>query len=254
MDMFLDFNSGPPHWPGRIDATEGFCFHIDENLVLSRRNEKKRDYLGASELGNECDRALQFSYFNAPRDFEYSGRTLRIFQFGHVVEDLVIQWMGNAGFHMKTRGENGRQFEMSALGGRFKGHCDGVLMYGPKIDGVKYPCIWECKTMNTKKWQACKDKGVGYSHPDYLAQVALYQAYFQLTDNAVFTALNKDTCELYFELVPFNADIAQRASDRAVRIVNACEAGELLPRAYPKRTFYKCRWCDWQTRCWGKEE
>ena len=34
---------------------------------------------------------------------------------------------------------------------------------------------------------------------------------------AVFTAINKDTAEMHPELVPFDADLAQRMSDRAVR-------------------------------------
>jgi hypothetical protein len=46
----------------------------------------------------------------------------------------------------------------------------------------------------------------------------------------VFTAINKDTAELHHELVPFDADLAQRMSDRGVRILQATDAGELLPR------------------------
>ena len=44
---------------------------------------------------------------------------------------------------------------------------------------------------------------------------------------ALFTAINKDTAELHHELVPFNAELAQRMSDRAVRILRATDAGEL---------------------------
>jgi hypothetical protein len=47
---------------------------------------------------------------------------------------------------------------------------------------------------------------------------------------ALFTAINKDTAELHHELVPFNAELAQRMSDRAVRVLRATDAGELLPR------------------------
>lgn len=47
---------------------------------------------------------------------------------------------------------------------------------------------------------------------------------------ALFTAINKDTAELHHELVPFNASLAQRMSDRAVKVITASEAGELLPR------------------------
>ena len=50
---------------------------------------------------------------------------------------------------------------------------------------------------------------------------------------ALFTAINKDSQEIWFELVPFDGGLAQRMSDRAVRVISATEAGELLPRVTP---------------------
>ena len=68
---------------------------------------------------------------------------------------------------------------------------------------------------------------------------------------ALFTAINKDTAELHHELVPFDADLAQRMSDRAVRILRATDAGELLPRVARNRDFFECRFCPWAERCWS---
>jgi hypothetical protein len=57
------------------------------------------------------------------------------------------------------------------------------------------------------------------SKPIYHAQVVLYQAYLELHENpAVFTAVNADTMEIYTELVPFDAALAQRMSDRALKV------------------------------------
>jgi len=67
---------------------------------------------------------------------------------------------------------------------------------------------------------------------------------------ALFTAINKDTVELYFERVPFNGALAQSASDRGVRVIQACDAGELLPRISKDPTHYECKFCSWQDRCW----
>ena len=88
-------------------------------------------------------------------------------------------------------------------------------------------------------------------------QVALYQAYMEpqvpgISQNlAIFTAINKDTAELYFEQVPFNGRLAQQASDRGVRIIQACDAHDLLPRLANDPTHYECKFCPWQDRCWG---
>lgn len=59
------------------------------------------------------------------------------------------------------------------------------------------------------------------------------------------------TAELHHELVPFDAALAQRMSDRAVRILRATDAGELLPRAAAARDFLDCRFCPYAERCWS---
>ncbi len=67
---------------------------------------------------------------------------------------------------------------------------------------------------------------------------------------ALFTAVNKDTAELHHEPVPFDGALAQRMSDKGVRIIKATEAGELLPRIAQSPDFHECRFCPWSDRCW----
>ena len=62
---------------------------------------------------------------------------------------------------------------------------------------------------------------------------------------ALFTAVNKDTAELHHELVPFDAALAQRLSDRAVNILRATEAHELLPRIATSPDHFECQRCPW---------
>jgi len=96
------------------------------------------------------------------------------------------------------------------------------------------------------------------SKPIYAAQIALYQAYMEesfagISKNpALFTAINKDTAELYHELIPFDGELAQRMSDKAVNIIKASEAGELLPRIATSRDFFECKYCAYQDRCWDQ--
>lgn len=56
--------------------------------------------------------------------------------------------------------------------------------------------------------------------------------------------------EVHAELVPFDAHLAQRMSDRAVKVITATETGELLPRGFSDPTHVECRMCPWQDRCW----
>jgi hypothetical protein len=70
----------------------------------------------------------------------------------------------------------------------------------------------------------------------------------------VFTALNKDTSELYNELIPFDAEAAQRYSDRAVQIIKATENDELLPCISNDSSFYRCKMCGFRNQCFKKME
>ena len=111
--------------------------------------------------------------------------------------------------------------------------------------------------MNDRNWKACVKSGVAISKPVYAAQVAIYQAYMESSipgisaNPALFTAINKDTQELWCELVPFDGGLAQRMADRAVRVIQATEAGEQLPRIATEPGYYECKYCAWANRCWS---
>ena len=239
---------------------------IDAGLEDERSRTQPRSYLGGSRLGHACERALQFEFAGAPKDEggDFNGQTLRIFAIGHVLEDLAIRWLRQAGFDLYTRKGNrpdGEQFGFAVAGGRVRGHVDGILAAGPDLPDLGYPALWECKTMNAKNWRETVAKGVVQAKPVYAAQIALYQAYMDLSASALFTALNRDTWEIHCELVPFDAALAQQMSDRAFQVVQASDAQELLPRAAVECTSVVCRggktaggWygaCSWQDRCWG---
>ena len=243
-EAMMDFNSSAS-LSGQITAL------VDLGMQRLRAEEMPRDYLGASRLGVSCARALQYEFAKAPVDSgrDHDGRLLRIFRRGHVIEDCMVDWLRAAGFDLRTRKANGDQFGFSAAGGRLQGHIDGVIVGGP--EGFAYPALWETKCLGSKSWRDLEKSGLAVAKPVYAAQVAIYQAYLELHEQpAIFTAVNADTMEIYTELVPFDAALAQRMSDRALTVISATEAGELLPRAFHDPTHFECRMCAWQDRCW----
>lgn len=248
----LDFNHRPK-------IQEQITALIDKALSGDRATEPHRQYLGASRLGVACERALQYEYMNTTVDpgREIPGRVLRVFDVGHALENLAIRWMQLAGFNLYTHKITGEQFGFSVAGGRIQGHVDGILNSGPAEIGLAYPALWECKTMNDKSWRDTVKHGVARSKPIYAAQLATYQAYMEASipgiagNPALFTAINKDSEDIWFELVPFDSGLAQRMSDRAVRVITATETGELLPRHATTPTYYECKFCNWQDRCWS---
>jgi hypothetical protein len=244
----LDFNHRPkpPSLADRINVL------VDGALVAADRARPPRGYLGGSRLGDLCQRRLQYEYSGVPRDegAGFSGLQLRIFAAGRGFEDLVVGWLRDAGFDLRTRNRSGEQFGFSVAGGRIQGHIDGVIVGGP--DGFAYPALWECKSANARNWREIVKRGVTLAKPIYAAQVALYQAYMGLTEHpAVFTAVNKETSELWHEAVPSDAGLAQEASDKAVRILQASEAGEWLPRLGFNPDHFECALCAWKERCWS---
>lgn len=240
----IDFNA-TASLSGRIG------YLVDQALEQQQGAQQPRAYLGASRLGVACERALQYEYAKAPVDHgrHTEGRILRIFERGHLMEDCMVAWLRAAGFDLRTRKANGEQFGFSVADGRLQGHVDGVIVGGPS--GLAYPALWESKCLGSKSWRDLEKNHLAVSKPVYAAQVAVYQAYLDLHEHpALFTAINADTMEIYAELVPFDAALAQRMSDRAVKVITATDAAEQLPRGFVDATHFECRMCAWQDRCW----
>jgi hypothetical protein len=109
--------------------------------------------------------------------------------------------------------------------------------------------LWECKTMKAASWRELEKDRLEIANPQYFAQIQLYMAYMKLSQ-CLFTSLNKDTAELYHELVPFNAAVASHYSDRAVNILKAAENNEFLPRIAAKPDWFECKMCRFYKTCW----
>jgi hypothetical protein len=219
------------------------------NAVIERAAaasaELPRPYLGASIVGDACLRRIQYTWWIRP---ELPARTREIFDRGHYFEQRVRQHLVAAGFRFAPP----EALAFSAVDGAFRGHADGIIIHGPNLLGayVIYPMIWECKALKAESWRTVERDGLAKKHPQYLVQVALYQAYLDVTNPALFTVVNVDTCEWLHFLVPFNAELAQEWSDRAVNIIAATRAGELLPRGFDDPEKWPCKQCPFRDRCW----
>lgn len=225
---------------------------LDARIIEHHKQQKKRDYLGVSSIGDDCLRKVQLQYEG--KEAEFSASTLRTFDIGHRLEDLVAEWLKIAGFDLKTKNENSEQFGFSIADGHIQGHVDGIIFGFPEElekTGLRPQALWECKTLHHKSWQETARKGLMLTKPLYYAQVQLYMAYLSL-EQCLFTALNKDTSELYFELVPFDSEAAQRYSDRAVQIIKASENNELMPCISSDPSFFKCKMCAFKNVCRAK--
>ena len=102
-----------------------------------------------------------------------------------------------------------------------------------------------------KKFKEFVRVGVAKANQTYAAQIAVYQAYMDLHENpALFTVMNKNTSEIYYELVPFDKALAQKISDKGVQILTATKSSEMLPRIAHNRDYFSCKWCEFNNTCW----
>ena len=91
-------------------VTEAIAEAVDQGIVRVNERRERRKYLGASSIGEECSRKIQYRYLNYPQDENsgFSAQTLRIFEFGHGIEDYAAKWIKDAGFDLQNRRQDGR--------------------------------------------------------------------------------------------------------------------------------------------------
>lgn len=231
--------------------SDKFSEIMDKACVARNGSQAPRKYLGASRWGGHCERALGYEYHQTPKDdgAEFKGKTIRIFDMGHDGEERMAEYMQLSGFKVKTHKEDGKQFGFSAAEGRLKGHIDGVITDGPEL-GIAWPALWESKALGKKSFDDVVKNGIKESKPVYWAQAQIYMAYLDLA-SCLFTCINRDSGEVYAEVIKFDQHAAQKLSDKAVRIV-ATQNPEELTKASNDPSNFGCRWCDYQKRCHQK--
>jgi hypothetical protein len=229
-------------------SAEPINIAINALIDASGAAEQTRGYLGASAVGHPCLRRIQFDWMCNP---DHPAQLRDVFDRGHYFEARSREHLIRAGFKFAPD----ERLRFVALDGMLQGHADGILVAGPKISDIGYPCLWEHKAINAKGFRSLDRDGLEKSYPQYVAQVALYQHFLGVDANpAIFTAINADSCERLHLLVPFDAGQARTHIMRAETVIAATRAGELLPRFTTDQNAWRCRLCSHKTRCWGTND
>ena len=209
-------------------------------LHEQRRDDKPRPYLGASILGEACERRLWLTFRWAGAE-TFDGRILRLFKTGDIFETRVLDELAEIGVKVE-----GGQHEVEACDGHMKGHLDGV---GRGF--VEAPQTWhliEAKTHNAKSYADLTKKGVRESKPKHWAQMQVYMGLAGL-DRAAYIAENKDTSELYVERVPFDKPEFAKLIDKAQRVIFAAEPPIRISN---DAAWYECKFCPFHAQCHGE--
>lgn len=218
--------------------------------IYSHHEGRQRRYfsnrLGASQIGDECERKLWYG-FRWAWHRKHGGQLLRLFETGHREEDRMIAELRAVGVHVWDRDpDTGKQFEWTACGGHFICKPDGVVL-GIK-EAEKTPHALEIKTMNDKNFKAWQKKGVKISHPKYYAQAQMEMHTGEL-DRAYFMAENKNTSELAAERIYKDEAEAIKLVAKAQRVIDADKPPEKIA---PSDDDFRCKFCDFRFTCQRK--
>lgn len=203
----------------------------------------QRTYLGMSEIGRPCERALWYN-FRWARPVRFDALTLKRFADGHAGEAVIVgRLKATPGLEVHDLDTSGEQFGFLDHANHFGGHMDGVI-----LGLVQAPKTWHVIEVKiSEKWNEL-DKvraKVGEKHalrewnPVYYAQGVLYMHYAQLTRHYLVCG---SPGARRWTAVRTDADPAHAAwlTAKAERIIFA----DTPPQRIGGPDHFNCRMCD----------
>lgn len=237
------------------------------NAMLEEERNAPRPYKSKpantpSVLGSKCFRKIYYSYWRVPSDFPLDARSIRIFQMGDAVEEMLRDWLKKIGRYIPYRNKgNGEiskikngEFPIKSSKWRIRrGYMDNVALIDDRV------WIYEIKSSNEKKWL-----GLLAPSNDHLIQASIYfQAFNDLYLSGEFDHIpelvgkgkavgviwlyyNKNTSEIkQFTMTTEQLAPGIIALDKKIMKSNAYADAKVLP---PKTLDY-CNWCNYRKKC-----
>lgn len=197
--------------------------------ALASKRDEKRNYIGASSIGRQCSRAIYYQLHDAPKEPIKPSLALT-FVLGHTVEAMLLDWIESV--HPIQR-------NVGLIGTIIEGHADAIIT----MDGVDY--ILEIKTANSASFNQAKKNGVFRWRPQYFDQVQAYMGMAHV-ERAIVLVFNKDTSELYEELIAFDQLHYELIVERARQIKIAVEP----PVKFSDSAMnFVCKFCEFRVHC-----
>ena len=234
-----------------IAADQGAGFRVYQGQVMPHMkdayrgaDEGHRSHLGASMVGKECGRAIWYGFRWALKP-KHSGRILRLFNRGHLEEARFIAMLLSIGVQVFQADANGNQYRISDVDGHFGGSGDGVGIGIPDLPPTE-PCLLEFKTHGEKSFIKLSEDGVRKAKFEHFVQMTLYMGKMKLA-YALYGAVNKNTDEVYMEIIPFDPIVYDQYMERARKVIEIRVAPERIRSASPG--LFACRFCDYKNIC-----
>lgn len=221
---------------------------IKEQIEL-RQDNRNRNYIGASSIGDECSRKIWYQYNNYPKK-PMGWLVLCAIEDGHHTEKVMVERYrmldGIDLYADDGTGQFGYDYE-----GWFKGHVDGMIK--GLIEAPNTWHVFEVKAKKEEFFNKLKKCIETYGEKEalknwdylYYCQAVLYMHFMDVTRHCmvVATAGGRDFIQLRTEA---NPKLAKALITKGKRIKDAKDPPE---RAYSKNN-YQCKWCPFYEECY----
>ena len=202
--------------------------------ALDSQELEHRAYIGASSIGNQCERAIWYG-LHKPESKEIDAKTRLTFEIGHALESLLLNL-----FRREVVIERPLPYKCSEYP-LFQGSADAVIL----DDHLSPIALFEIKTAKDSSFNIFKKKGLRLWYPEYYDQVQSYMGMSDIHD-CYLIAINKDSSELHEEHVSFDAKRYKELVQKAMRIGSAVIEP---PRVNGSPSYFKCKLCFYKNIC-----
>ena len=221
-----------------------------DNYCIKLYDDGHRNHMGASVIGDDCERKIWSSFRwlakfkSVDKDGkDQRGRMLRLFNRGHKEEERFIEWLEGIGIACQPLGPDGKQWRISGCNGHFGGSLDGKARLEPY--GIIDVMLLEFKTSSTKYFYKLVENGVKAEKHQHYVQMCSYGKAYELK-YALYMCVNKDTDEIYYEIVELDWNLAHTSLLKADNIIKATVPPAKIALT---PTYYKCKGCDFSDIC-----
>lgn len=234
----------------KLPELEDLTLRAIDNALENTQEVRSRPYLGASAIGDPCDRKLWLNFRWVKRGFiEAAG--LRRINDGHRGEQVVADLLRMVpGLDLSTEKEPGVQHSFEALSGHFRGNCDGLLTGLLQDPTTLY--VWECKIVNDTKFKklqslAAKNPADALKNWDivYYAQAQIYMHFFDAPKHYL-TAGSPGVRDITSVVTEYDKGEAEKYIEKAKRVI-------FSPRPFMKISndpaWHECKWCSFHSLC-----
>lgn len=235
----------------RKEIAKQLLTDIDEWSINEFKDGHRR-HLGASSIGKSCSRALWYEFHWAKEQGTTSkvmteGQVYRLFNRGKREEAPIIAYLKGIGCKFE-QDQDQDQIQFSHHEGHFGGSLDQTGFLPPKFK-IDKRIFFEFKTMNLTYFAKVKKNGIQKEKPQYWAQVCTYGHGMNI-DYVMFVCVNKNTDELWIELLKIDHAFGASMVDKAHDIITARMPP---PKISLVKTAFVCKQCPFIDICHENE-